>query len=176
MFTKNYYRALAAYLCKTSVTIVSANRNEYTIPSNGYPERLFRFMNDDGNYPSLKRFNKYEKESSSYSYYGVVFGNGTAPATLDDYQLAGDHFQTYDAFASITSNSTEDYTEIVATYTITNTGTSEFTISEIGLTSCYNSYNEGTLVERTLLDTPVTIPAGGVGQVIYTIRTNYPAI
>ena len=35
---------------------------------------------------------------------------------------------------------------------------------------------EAIWVERTVLETPVTIPAGGVGQVTYTIRMNYPTV
>lgn len=32
----------------------------------------------------------------------------------------------------------------------------------------------GKHINRTVFDTPVTIAAGGVGQVTYTIRMNYP--
>lgn len=173
MFTKNYYRALAAFSSGRNITIVSANRNNYAL-NYEYADRLIAISKSNNDYPSLKKFNKYEKESNSYSYYGVVFGNGTTQPTIDDYQLAGDHFQTYDATVVVTQNGTEDYEEVVAIYTITNTGTTEFTISEIGLTACGGSNNQGTLIERTLLDTPVTIPAGGIGQVTYTIRMNYP--
>ena len=66
---------------------------------------------------------------------------------------------------------------ITALYTITNTGSSAFTIGELGLiaaTYTNVSTNSKCLVERTVLDTPVTIPAGGIGQVEYTITFNYP--
>jgi hypothetical protein len=57
-------------------------------------------------------------------------------------------------------------------YTLTNNGTEDFTVSEIGLygyirqkhkdKSYYYRYH--VLIDRTLLETPITIPGnGGVG-------------
>ena len=67
-------------------------------------------------------------------------------------------------------------------FTLTNTGSEDFTISELGLvTYAYITntngycYENNFLLERTVLENPITIPAnGGVGQVTYTIRMDYP--
>lgn len=104
---------------------------------------------------------------------GAIFGNGTTPPTEDDYKLSGDIVTGY------TSSGTAS-TEIVgsqiiqeAVYTLTNTSSSDITISEVGYVGRTSSSTAHYfLLDRTLLDSPVTIPAGGVGQVTYTITFN----
>lgn len=62
-------------------------------------------------------------------------------------------------------------------YTITNSSATDITIAEVGLWGYINyaaSSMENALLERTVLDEPVTIPAGGIGMVTYSIRYNYP--
>ena len=97
--------------------------------------------------------------------------------------MSGELFTTYTA--SYTDNIEQDDNGATRTimYTLTNTGTEDFTISEVGLFGAaylkhkdYARYlNYHVLFERTLLETPITIPAnGGVGQVTYTIRLDYP--
>lgn len=109
------------------------------------------------------------------SYGGVIFGTGTAQPTIDDYKLSGNIISTIVASVSYTRTVTEDSTVFQCVYTLTNTGTEEITIGEIGLIGGSGSYESNKmLVERTVLDSPVTIPAGGVGQVTYTITFNYP--
>lgn len=120
---------------------------------------------------------------SEYAKYGVVFGNGTAAESIDSYGMSGDIFTNYTS--SNTDSMTYDDSGATRTviYTLTNNGTEDFTISEIGLMgyACLNYYSNSSkqyynnfLFERTLLETPITIPAGGVGQVTYAIRMNYP--
>lgn len=109
---------------------------------------------------------------------GVVFGNGSGPVSFDDYKLSGDVHTNFSA-SNVTPTITTDENGVTLTalYTITNTGDAEMVISEIGLLACraqVSSAAWSVLVEHTVLDTPVTIAAGGVGQVTYTIRMNYP--
>lgn len=121
--------------------------------------------------------------NSSRSTIGVCFGNGTAPVTMNDYNMSGDLFTTYTASHSHTITYDETGVTNTIIYTLTNTSSEDFTISEIGLfgyTYIKNSsssayYNHSILVERTLLETPVTIPGNnGVGQITYTFRYDYP--
>lgn len=67
--------------------------------------------------------------------------------------------------------------EVIKEYN-TTTGDSAISIGEIGLiASSSNSYTTAdykALYERTVLDTPVTIEAGGVGIVNYSIKLQYP--
>lgn len=113
--------------------------------------------------------------TSEFSACGVCFGSGTTPPTEDDYRMEGDLFTTYNYSQTSASNkSTMSYT-----YTITNTGTEDFTIREVGLiasayakhSSNYYYYSDCVLLERTVLESPITIPAnGGVGQITYTLK------
>lgn len=118
-----------------------------------------------------------------FSGYGIVFGSGNAPATIDDYKLSGD------PISGITNSYTKESTfaengslgDISIVYTITNNNETDITIGEIGyFTENYVQMANGKmrhvayLWERTALESPITIPAGGVGQVEYTIRMNYP--
>ena len=106
---------------------------------------------------------------------GVVFGDGDTAPTFNDYGLAGNQFTTFTATKSVSYEVTDNGTKITALYTITNTG-EEFTIREVCAfaTPYINDYWRPLMVERTVLDTPVTIPAGGIGQVTYPIQMNYP--
>lgn len=104
----------------------------------------------------------------------VAFGDGDTPPTLDDYQLSGNHFTTYET--TIANQVYPDSNKSVSIYTITNTGTSAFTIKEIGLfVSPYSNGNQMGLVFREVLDSPVTIEPGGVGQVTLTLGVAIPA-
>ena len=102
---------------------------------------------------------------------GVIFGDGDTPPTAEDYKLAGNIITGLSTSVNMTSSINNGVAQIVATYTIT--ASSEVTIKEIAAFA--NAGSTGKyMVDRTVLDTPVTIPAGGIGQVEYTITFNYP--
>ena len=109
---------------------------------------------------------------------GVLFGTGDTPASLDDYKLAGDTIQNIAASISKTYSYSEAQPSLKAVYTITNNNAAAITIKEVALNVQYtytsNGSVSGCVIDRTVLDTPVTIPAGGVGQVEYTITINLP--
>ena len=120
--------------------------------------------------------------------YGILFGTGNTQPTVDDITLSGDAVP----IASFSKNHTyksaykEDCVEISTIITLTNNTEAAITIGEIGLFSnFYYEYDSSSyyprhyypfMIERTALETPITIPAGGVGQVTYTIRMNYPVV
>ena len=114
--------------------------------------------------------------------YHVVFGSGNNPATPNDYTM--DFITGLTATVVKSVDNDDNGASSTAVFTITNTNSNEVTISEVGIfSSLYTRLTPDAvgasgsvpfLMERTVLDTPVTIPAGGVGQVTYTIRRNYP--
>ena len=130
-----------------------------------------------------------DKRSSAGSSYGVLFGSGNAEPKADDYCLSGEAIDGLGS-SNITSVETsevdDDHLTVTRTYTITNTTGNDITIGEVGLVYYLQAYTSATstgssykkywsyLVERSKLDSPITIPAGGVGQVVYSIRMNYP--
>lgn len=117
---------------------------------------------------------------------GVVFGDGNVAPTVDDITLSGNPIlglssSNITISASVVSETT--YYEKTCIYTIHNDTGADITIGEIGLfcsfygqkRQYYSDYVQCPyMIERTALESPVTIPAGGVGQVTYTIRINYP--
>lgn len=164
MLTKNGYAAMAARMLSAgklfSARLVSGTSyNLY--PSDGF-----------------KPANAMKSITTNVSFDGVVLGTGNTPATLDDYKLAGTMITTFTYTGSSKSKQTDKGYECTGTYTITNTGTEAFTISEVGLqTTLHTSSNGGAgqmLIERTVLENPLTIEASGIGVLTYTIRMNYP--
>lgn len=108
---------------------------------------------------------------------GVLFGDGDTAVTAKDRNLSGNIITTItDKAVNITNTFSQSKSECTAIYTLTNTGTDDITIREVGIVTAFayaNARWSNCLVERTVLDTPVTIPAGGIGQVVYTISCNY---
>lgn len=103
---------------------------------------------------------------------GVCFGNGNTPATENDYCMAGELLVTY----GYSQNVEKSKSRITYVYTITNNESEPFTICEVGLITYtqrvktgFGAYQRAILLDRTVLESPITIPAGGVGQVTYTI-------
>lgn len=174
MFTRNWYKLVAVTMAGTTgldtyKTIDGKIREICSQPS------LIRYgYNADGNStPSLRYLRKWYTDSA-----GVVLGTGTTAPTLDDYAMSGVLVSTYTYSATLKNESDENGITSTALYTITNTGTSAITIGEIGLiadlTTNSSSESYKGLLERTVLENPITIEPGGVGQITYTLRMNYP--
>lgn len=107
---------------------------------------------------------------------GIVLGSGTTAPTLDDYKLED---QIKSGLTCSVSYVTDDNNDTSYLLTITNATDEDIVIGEIGIQSmAWKTYNSNSsvwvLVDRTVLDYPVTIPPGGIGQITYTIRLNYP--
>lgn len=176
MFTKNWYSVLMNTMMNTGKLDVvklsgeSTGSYYYDNVITGLLSRSFHCVT-----PTL-----YKVLTTTSDDGGVIFGTGTTPATVDDYNLSGDFISTLTASVAIsTTGDNNSGAVITAVYTLTNTGTSDVTIGEMGLISNSNSTgyansDSKVLYEHTVLDTPVTIPAGGIGQVTYTIKFNYP--
>ena len=171
MFVKNWYTMLKSAAMYSKPTIVRPNGTTATASS--YDNFKCINIGYDGTNTNgevrlanvLKNINATTNQSNG----GVAFGNGTHAPSMDDYTLSGSLVTAFTASAVMSKT---DNT-LKATYTLT--ATADITISEIGLFGLYYSGNRYPfLIERTLLDEPVTIPAGGVGQVEYTITFNLP--
>lgn len=151
MFTKNFY----------SLLMSNVNEGKY-----------YNFTKYTG-VSGLTGFNGFglmsflETVSNGYGKGGVLFGDGNTPGGLDDYKLSGNIVTSITASVSRTNNE-HNATEIPFIYTITNNSSNTITIGEVAVN--YSGY----IIERTALDTPLVIEAGGIGQLTYTIRMNYP--
>ena len=112
------------------------------------------------------------------SFPGVRYGTGSSPATADDTDLESViPSQSLNVVmpTEATVNFTSAYMEYTTTISVKNLTSAAITISEIGLfLGTYKSSSTTSfLVDRTVLDEPITIPAGQSKQITYTIRFNY---
>lgn len=161
MLTKNWYKGIAAAAVGAKDTAVDEKGTTRSLYSGGFA------------------FNMNNTISTSQGIASYVrIGTGTTPPTPDDYNLSGTQItkisSTYTDQGTTVENGVATKTVI---YTVTNTDTTDITIGEIALFSGMKYSSSSTaafMFDRTVLDTPVTIPAGGIGQVTYTIRFNYP--
>lgn len=111
---------------------------------------------------------------TNVAYFGIVLGTGTTPATVDDYWLE----QIITSGLNVQITNASQYGIYRLTLTITNTSDSNITIGEIGAQApapCVGvSGKKAFMIDRTVLDSPITIPAGGIGKIEYEIKINLP--
>lgn len=173
MFTKNYYNSLMSY---TTGATIPKGLVDYsnTVRDSVYSPTTYTYA-----YYAFPRYamSKGVKTSTANNE-GVMFGDGNTPATINDTALAGNLITTISVSVSFAETVDDMGCAVNGTFVVTNTGSNEITIREavMYLRCPYNSSGGSfpCVIDRTVLDTPVTIPAGGIGQVTYTIRMNYP--
>lgn len=144
--------------------------------------RYFGTIQDTSSFP-YTRTNSYTATATAA---GWTFGSGTTPATDDDYALespitSGLSCSSASALRKLDANG---YPYVTWAMTVTNTSNAPITISEIGYKQnmyCTTAL-EGTsygryvfLIDRTVLTTPITIPAGQYAVVEYTLKTILPS-
>lgn len=163
MFTNNWHKAwVASWSGVRGPTFIGTDNKLYAIT----PSPSIRFSYSNGSINGSG---------------GVAFGTGSTPPTINDYYLSGSNITTLSVGSATSAKYDDQKHEFSCIYTITNTGDSDVTISEVAMfnswgTSAVTGYNTacGFMIDRTVLDAPVTIPAGGIGQVTYTIQVNIP--
>lgn len=178
MFTKNWDAAILAAVYRSELP------DTFAIDMGGAAQKITANLGGDmlmigldpsssGNTtPSIGVLNT--KNSSGG---GVILGTGDTSPTYADYKLSGNIISTFSYMQNTKKSVTDKGIQLSATYTITNTGTEAFTIREVGLIAAASNSSSASyklLLERTVLDSPVTIEPNGVGQVTYTININMP--
>ena len=163
MLTKNFYSYMRAAFQKSASTFKLTDGSTVTTSLGST------------SYPPFMVMNSWAKQSKAI---GVSFGTGTTPATVSDYCLESILASTQinvSVPSAVSYSRGDTYEEYSVTFGITNKTTEAITISEVGLTAEPSGGNPilYALVDRTVLDTPVTIPAGQSKQITYTIRFNY---
>lgn len=187
MFTNNYlaYRK-QAFL---------GSDNTYYVTADGSSRKMYRLsieVADLGRWLSLARCrdilttSKTESYPDNAVYPGVYFGSGSTPASKADYKLES----PITSGLAITNPSALAWTddgngkyEVIADYILRNTSDAEINIYEIGVFSPVNSNSNGkygasdnvwwlALMERTVLDEPITIAPGESKLVTYKLTFN----
>lgn len=114
---------------------------------------------------------------------GISIGTGTAPESEDDYNLEQTITSGVNVVITGTSYGAESpwYPFVKYDLTITNTGANPLVVTEVGykqtlqtstLIGSSASANTVLLLDRCVLDTPVTIAPGDAGIVTYRLQTN----
>ena len=167
MLTKNFYNAFAYEM---------TNNGSPLVVLTNYAGNPISVNTNSLNYGSLANainditFLKKAKSTSPGT--GVAFGTGDAVESLGDYHLSGDCLTKYTASYERKYSTDDNGTKATYLITITNTGEETVTIREIGVFQ--GSSTNCCLLERSVLSNPVTIEAGGAGQVVYTLNFPYP--
>ena len=178
MLTNNYYKALAMFLSAGAVlpAVKNYSGSDKTI-SKSYPADEVQFGANAVKQSYVP--NMANLVTSTAGTGGAIIGTGTTPPTVDDYCLSGDIISGFVYSVAHTATNDSGGVTFKSIFTITNTGSEAFTIGEVGLigacaggTSTTASYK--ALFDRTVLDEPITIEAGGIGKLTYTIRLPYP--
>ena len=175
MLTKNFYNHVMSYL--TGNTIVGG-----AVDTNGTVYDMYdaEKITYDWSYMKTLTLSNYFGNYSAGA--GVRIGNGVTPATADDYTL--ESIITNDRLVignpgSVLVTKEKDFVAVYAVYTIANNGTESQSISEIGLFTGMKTGSSSTnitlgLMDRTVLESPITINPGEAKPITYTIRFNYP--
>lgn len=140
-------------LVNTSGSDVTIDEKIYDNSSAGYRVNVF-----------VNALNHLAKEAN-YGFSTIKVGTGTTTPTQNDYNMQNEATGiTCDAASTgLTSNLTKTYTA-----TFSNSTASDINITELGL--FVRDYNENDfLLDRTVLSTPITIPAGQSKSITYEI-------
>ena len=183
MFTNNFRKLLFKYVFGANTTDSgSAPPSSYSSKPTLISISGLSCYFDANNYQSLQSIWKSAINSlstidtiptNSRGY--ILLGTGTTAPTADDYCLESQITENLscDSVSVSRTTTTKTYTA-----TFSNSGTSDMTVTEIGyaLRMCYyirsssDTYKyDNFLMDRTVLDTPVTIPAGESRTVTYEL-------
>lgn len=176
MYTRNFYKGLAAMHCPVAPSVpltVKNYRGDTVNVSTGHSVWATYIGAALGDGAMCKSSKTSTQLIGGNRMYCIAFGDGDAAPTLDDYQLSGNHITAYNATVAWSLNAECD--TATATYTISNTGDTAFTIREAGIyLSTSTSYSNFILAWREVLESPVAIAPYGVGQVTLTFKVNRP--
>ena len=162
MLTNNYY----AILINSQINLLSSE-NTVTLPLVSITGSTFS--------PSARYWERLEfGVAPKGGYSNIIFGDGIIQPTRGDTKLSGKEIEELEI--EIQSGSYKNFEDkVIATKQlfIKNSGIDSVTVNEIGWTANIqekgSSLNHTVLLDRTTLETPITIPAGKQAQINYTI-------
>ncbi len=174
MVTRNFLNILA-------MTLESGNQNKIGClrcrDVNGHT----RFLN--GNFSANFPYNPVQTFTLNATAAGISIGTGSTPASEDDCNLEQTITSGVNVVLTGTSYGAENpwYPFVKYDLTITNTGADPLVVTEVGYKQNSNTtqvigstrtINSVLLLDRCVLDTPVTIAPGDAGIVTYRLQTN----
>lgn len=181
MLTKNYFYVMAAYAAAPFTSPQTAVSGVRIVDENGTTRDVYTpATTTSTSRPEFLSFGN-AKVSAGTGYYSssVIFGTGTNPPAIDDYDLSGDTVSTISQLsAAYAVTCTDAGATSKRIFTIQNTGTEAITICESAwmVPVAYSTSTLGSsnvMFDRTVFDTPITIPAGGTATIEYAIEFTY---
>lgn len=170
MLTNNWYNIFKVYYGTKDGATVSDIKQ---IDKSGVSQDIYHYSSDDNN---ILIYANSTANADNYS--GIFFGDGTTAPSKSDYNLSGNRVTGYSVDQIVNTYSVEgDTLTSSLKITLTNTSDSAITISEIAwfvLSRYANKSSCYVMLDRTLLETPVTIPAGQTGIVVYKRSVSFP--
>jgi hypothetical protein len=174
MVTRNFLNILA-------MTLESGNQNKIGCLRSRDVNGNTRFLNGyfSANFP----YNPVQTFTLNATAAGISIGTGSIPASEDDYNLEQTITSGVNVVLTGTSYGAENpwYPFVKYDLTITNTGADPLVVTEVGYKQNCNTtqvigstrtMNSVLLLDRCVLDTPVTIAPGDAGIVTYRLQTN----
>jgi hypothetical protein len=173
MITNNFKRILGAILLSNSTDQTGKIAVK---KQDGNTVYISAFINAQ-QFPASVSSNVVNSNSSS----GIRIGSGNTPATENDYALESPITSGYTASTPSIDKTVDNNGNVSLdyTFTVTNTGSADLTIREIGYfqnKSSGNTLNGSAtnftylLLDRTVLDAPVVIPAGEYAAIKYSLK------
>ena len=106
--------------------------------------------------------------------YGTWYGKGRTPATMEDYKLEEPITDGSLTIAggknTYTTTINGDHVRIAAAHLVTNNTSEDIAVSEIGSFGCFTSAGKPIMMDHTVLETPVIIPARDTSTIEYVIK------
>lgn len=176
MVTKNFKKLIFSYLFNSGEV---GTGNPYAINN----VSVIRTDSTTGNFlggtnrrdafnANINCFNHISTDNTANGYLHVKVGTGTTAPTADDYELES---VNSDITVSSASTAPTDSSSRIYTVTLNNPTDNDINITEIGLYGRLSDYYGIALaygeylLDRTVLSTPVTIPAGQSKAITYEI-------
>lgn len=176
MITKNFKKIAAALMCVKGTSIYcfipvvdqTGTQRYASLPNASNTQGRF--------FPSRGYYNQFSFTLTP----GIVAGSGVTPPTEDDYNIETPISLNYTS-VPVEALSLDNNGNPLVTLTIqaTNNSNTTITISELGYfvgvgcndtSGAASSTVRSILIDRTVLDTPVTIPADGSATITYTLK------
>lgn len=165
MLNKNFINIISSIVSNDSVAKVK----QY----NGTVEN--QYITGTNALALLRAFTTTKRSASSSRISGFTIGSGTTSATLNDYALETDIDETNFSIMSSNIIPSIDYNSTPSSATFTQVwkynGETEITINEIAFWANYywNSASRIFIIDRTVLDSPITVNNGDTFTIAMTI-------
>lgn len=168
MWTKNGKKYFLKTLILSTAELEYVKHTGETFTWNG----VYRKLTSAANMNSIKSINSTATSVSSGTGFGIFCGSGDTPPTEDDYTLVEPLSLDY-----IAGSITDTAINKVIQYTVQNNNSEAITIRELGLCVSYWYHsvledNWNILLNRKLLDTPITLEVGEQAIITFTVDTS----